>query len=509
MSGGLIRRLSHRYGSAMTPIERRAFIKQLAAAGLVLSTQGCGLPKTSAVGRRVIIVGAGFAGLACGFELSQAGVDVTLVEAKRRVGGRVFSSNAGNGNAFLPERNIELGAELIGSNHPRWMHYARQFQLELLDVTEDPEADMSIVLLGRRLDESDTDRLWEELDGVLLALNVLAEGVDANEPWNSPGAAELDQQSVEEFIKNLDVSELAKHAMRTNLMSDNGQSTERQSLLGLLAQIKGGGVETYWTESEVYRCKGGNDQLAKSLAKEIGDENILLGESVVEIEMNDRESSVLLASGTRLRGDAVVLSVSPAVWSKISIRPALPEVLKPQMGLNTKYFAQVRDRFWATAATPISQYALGDGKIQLTWEGTDNQSPADFEKPAVLVGFSGGPSCSELGQMTDPQRDAALGAELDQFFPGFRSKFIESKFMDWPTEPWTLASYSFPAPGQVTTLGPLLVSPLHDGRLHLAGETTCYAFVGYMEGALQSGLRVAQQILQSEAVMAEVADNPS
>jgi len=71
--------------------------------------------------------------------------------------------------------------------------------------------------------------------------------------------------------------------------------------------------------------------------------------------------------------------------------------------------------------------------------------------------------------------------------------------MDWPSDPWVKGSYSFPAPGEVTTLGPQLQQPL-GGRVYLAGEHTCYAFVGYMEGALQSGARAAKRI--AEAVKA-------
>ena len=64
--------------------------------------------------------------------------------------------------------------------------------------------------------------------------------------------------------------------------------------------------------------------------------------------------------------------------------------------------------------------------------------------------------------------------------------------MDWPGDPWTGASYSFPAPGQVTTVGPVLHAGL--GRLHFAGEHACYQFVGYMEGALHSGAALAKRL---------------
>ena len=76
-----------------------------------------------------------------------------------------------------------------------------------------------------------------------------------------------------------------------------------------------------------------------------------------------------------------------------------------------------------------------------------------------------------------------------------RASFVKARFMDWPSDPWVKASYSFPAPGQVTTMLPLMARPI-EGRLYFAGEHTCPAYVGYMEGALQSGVRAASAILK-------------
>ena len=90
-------------------------------------------------------------------------------------------------------------------------------------------------------------------------------------------------------------------------------------------------------------------------------------------------------------------------------------------------------------------------------------------------------------------------AELEKVYRGIRPSFVKARFMDWPSDPWTKASYSFPAPGQVTTQGPTLRQGI--GRLHFAGEHTSYAFMGYMEGALESGAAAARRIAQRDGVV--------
>jgi monoamine oxidase len=88
---------------------------------------------------------------------------------------------------------------------------------------------------------------------------------------------------------------------------------------------------------------------------------------------------------------------------------------------------------------------------------------------------------------------------LSKRYPNYAEAFVAGRFMDWPAVPWTLASYSFAAPGEVTTMGPILHQGIA-GRLHFAGEHACYKFAGYMEGALQSGIAVARRLAVRDGV---------
>src|SRR5947207_2235187 len=133
----LFARLHRRYGPRVDQATRRDFLKAslLASAGLLLSRNPVFADEPAKkTGIRVAIIGAGFSGLACAYELVSAGYDVTVIEARDRVGGRVLSFND-----FVDGKNVEGGGELIGSNHPTWVAYKDTFGLEFLDVTEGPE----------------------------------------------------------------------------------------------------------------------------------------------------------------------------------------------------------------------------------------------------------------------------------------------------------------------------------------------------------------------------------
>ena len=146
-------------------------------------------------------------------ELHSIGYQVTVLEARRRVGGRVLSANAANGREFVKGRNVEFGGELIGSNHPVWLNYAERFGLEFLDVTSDDEAELPVVIGGKRLSHEESLELWDGLEAALGQLNELAAPVVEDEPWRTPGAEKLDAMSVQEWIDKLDVPPIVKRAV--------------------------------------------------------------------------------------------------------------------------------------------------------------------------------------------------------------------------------------------------------------------------------------------------------
>jgi monoamine oxidase len=483
--------LKRKYGQP-SGITRREMLQRSFAAGAALLISERFTAPLSAGAGRVVVVGAGFSGLAAAYELSKAGYEVTVVEARNRVGGRVISFSD-----LVPGKNVEGGGELIGSNHPAWLSYAKQFKLEFLDVSEE-DLDFPIVLGGKALTADQSEKLWEEMETSFNTIVTDAAKVDADQPWTSPNAEALDKRTLAAWIDALGASPLCKTALRTMMTADNGVVTEWQSYLANLAMVKGGGLEKYWEESEVYRCKGGNQQLARQLVTAIGAPRVLTRTIVRSIAVTDRGARVTLGDGKVLEAEHVLLTAPPSVWNKIAMDPVLPPGLAPQMGTNVKYLLALRSAA-AWRRHDLAPELLSDGPISMTWHSTDGQRGAG----EAMVAFSGGPAADACREWPAATRDKNYLAELGKSYRGIAGSFVRSRFMDWPSDPWTKASYSFPAPGQVMMQGPTLRQGL--GRLHFAGEYTSYAFMGYMEGALNSGAAAAARIAARDGLVKQPA----
>ena len=488
----LFRRLHRRYAAADGITRRDMLQRSMAAAAGVLLSERLGALSAQGKPGRVVVIGGGFSGLAAAYELSRAGYTVTVVEARNRVGGRVLSFSD-----LVPGKNVEGGGELIGSNHATWVAYAKQFKLEFLDVSEE-DAEAPITIGGKRLSSDAAEALWEELEAASSKMNADAAKVtDAFEPWRTPNAEALDRRTLKAWIDSIDASPLCKAGLDAMMTADNGVISEWQSYLGNLAMVKGGGLEKYWTEREVYRCKGGNQQLARRLASAIGTERVMTRMPVTQVQVNDTLARVTLASGRVLEAEHVLLTAPPSVWNRIAFDPLLPLTLMPQMGSNIKCLIALKNRFWRNAE--LAPDSFTDGPLHMTWDGTDGQPGAG----AALVAFSGGPAAEVTREWSPATRIEQHVATLEKMYRGIRPAFVRARYMDWPGDAWTKGSYSFPAPGQVTSQGPTLRQGI--GRLHFAGEHSSYGFMGYMEGALESGAAAARRIAQRDGVVSRQA----
>jgi monoamine oxidase len=432
-----------------------------------------------------VIVGAGFAGLSCGFQLGTAGAHVTLIEARDRVGGRVRSFHD-----FIDGRVVEGGGELVGSNHPMWMAYGKQFGLKFSDVTELEDDRAPIILDGKRYGGKELVALWEGLQAALENMVGDARKVNLEEPWKTPDASRLDAASVAGMFASWKLDDTARKGALTLLSNDHASWPERESYLSAISTVAGGGYERYWTESETLRCSGGNQQLAFRLAEAIGAEHIQLNAPVSRIRLTDSGVAVQRADGGLVEGDLVVLTTPPPAWKHFEIDPVLPAGYQPFTGPAVKFLSRVSRPFWRQDG--LQALSLTDTPVGETWESTDGQQVSDNQTSGITV-FSGGKAAQACLDMAPDDRPAKLGSYLNALYPGYSSHVEKTMFMGWPEEKWTLCGYSTPTVGQVTTIYPNLAAGFRD-RLFFAGEHTSLLFTGYMEGGLNSGARLAQKL---------------
>lgn len=482
----MIRRVARAAGVKDFGMDRRRFLgTTLAAGAAMLLPAKVGL--ASSRRPRVMVIGAGFGGLTAAQQLLRAGADVTVLEARSRLGGRVFSSAK-----FLPGTTVEMGAELIGSNHPVWMAQAERYGLELAEIPDEPAEQSPIVLGGRRYTGKEVAELWEALDAAMQRTNGDARKVNPEQPWKSLQAEELDRTSLAEAAAKWPLDATVRAAALLVMSNDGAFDPQKASYLGYLGTVAGGGFERFWEESEVYRCLGGAQQLAEELGREIGNERIRQGTPVKMVEIQETGVRLETAGGTTHEADAVVLAVPPTAWGKIDFRPKLGKAFRPHIGPATKVLGEVKRLVWKDAG--LNSYALTDLEIGMTWQG-NIRPPSEDPNRACLVGFSGGSAATRFLQLAPSNRRERYEEIMEMLFSGYAKSAGQVAVQAWPEDPWTLGGYCSPLLGQVTTVFPKLEEGVQN-RLFFAGEHASPSFYGYMEGALQSGVRAAKQVAE-------------
>jgi monoamine oxidase len=438
--------------------------------------------------RSVGVIGAGLAGLSVAYELRKRGYAVTILEASDIPGGRTRTIHK-----LVAHHPMDGGAELIGSNHALWLHYRDIFGLGLSDVLDYKE---SPIIVGKtRLSKSAGKSLLHQMDEAFDYISARAKTiVDPFSPWTDPQAATLDQQNVYDFVVRTQWPRLCKEAVLQQLESDNGVIAKKQSLLALLAMVKGGGMERYWLDTEVYRCKRGTQAMSLAFASALQGlrSSIQYGDPVDQIDVTGKQVKLKTRSGKSYEFDDVILAIAPSTWTNIQIW--MPNTLAsfvaapPQMGKNVKSLLAFRQRLWSKQR--LGPNATLNGPIDQTWETTEAHPSPEFG----MVGFSGADHADQLSKMSAANVQRSVVTDLQHIYKKTGARLKNFRFMNWPTEPWALASYSFPDCGDITRWGRKF-SDGYQGKLHFAGEHTCYAFTGYMEGALQSGYRLARKLV--------------
>ena len=441
--------------------------------------------------RTVTVIGAGLAGLSAAYDLQRAGWNVTVLEARGRVGGRVYSlRNFSNGLI------AEGGGEFIDESHTRMLAFAKQFNLELGRVGSWQIQDKDWASFeGKSGPMSDIDiwgvNLHEEVDKIWLALAELAKYVpDPNQPQSAPEAERLDRQSTADWLNSLDAHPLAKKDFVQHIRSEYTCEPERHSLLDLARNSA-----MYYTSLErnmSYRVVGGNDLIPCALAGLLPDVRLNAPVTSIRVLPDGVEVTFQQSDSYQTISAAFAVLAIPFPTARlIEFNPPLPSthqrmVNEVSYGRVTKVLIEYRKRFWDERGW--NGRLVSDAPIVLTWHATSH-----VEDPhGILTVYTGGEPGAKLAALSDEERTRVAVAEIEKLFPGSSDLIENTATMAWPNEPYTRASYAALAPGEVTAHWKTLFEPA--GRLFFAGEHAT-PIQGFMEGAVESGQRVAATIL--------------
>lgn len=443
--------------------------------------------------RTVTIIGAGLAGLAAAYDLHRAGWTVTVLEARDRVGGRVYSIRS-----FSNGLVAEAGGEFIDESHSRMLAFAKQFNLQLGRVGswQGQEGDWgSFEGKSGRLSDS---KIWgtdlnDEAAHVWRSLSELGKLVpDPNQPQASREASRLDRQSAFDWISALDAHPLAKNHFIQHIRAEYTTEPERFSLLDLARNS----AMYYTTEirNENFRVIGGNDLIPCALADALP--NVRLNAVVTSIRLLPDEVAVTFKQNDAhltLHSAFAILAIPLTTARLIDFNSSLPSahqrmVNEVSYGAVTKVLIQYRKRFWNDQGW--NGRLATDAPIVYTWHATSHVESED----GIITVYTGGEPAARLAALSDDERIQVAVDEVEKLFPGSSDLIEHIATVAWPNEEFTRGSYMALAPGEVTAHWQSLMNPA--GRLFFAGEHST-ALQGYMEGAVESGQRAASMILAS------------
>ena len=478
---------------------RRKFLGQLTF-GVVASASGFApLLARSVPSKRVIVIGAGLAGLCAAYELTLLGHDVTILEAQTRPGGRVQTLR----NPFDDGLYAEAGASRIPTSHDVTLGYVRKFGLKLIPF--EPAGVPSIrcaygqrskVLPGAPFEwpagiPADQKRLSpaEVRSRYIapLANRITDPFADA---WVPESLRQYDHVTRDDYLGAQGVSKAALYLMNLgyspvarlrsflDVLHENAVNRELRRRAGVQSD-------------HFLKIEGGNDLLPRAFAQRLG-ERIRYGYAVQKILQDAQGTRVFFRAAGNVESasaDYAVCAIPFSTLRSVAFSPALTPRKRSAIDSLpyesvTRIYLQSSVRYWMRDG--LSGFAETDHPMEI-WDGTFGQPGTR----GILVSYIRGPKAQELGRQPEAaQLEIGLEA-IEQAYPGIRKNYERGFVKVWDLDPWARGAIAYLLPGQVLSLQPHIAAP--EGRIHFAGEHAS-SLRGWMQGALESGRRAAGEI---------------
>ncbi len=447
--------------------------------------------------KRVLIAGAGLAGLVAAYELTQAGHDVTVLEASTRPGGRVWTLR----EPFSDGLYAEAGAGRIPDWHQLALDYAKQFGLTLAPFYPSQAASVYLlrgkrykVAAGGTLDISDLpfELTAEErklgLDGLQHKYvdPILSELGDFTAPgWPPEKLKEFDRMAWPELLQK------------------RGASAGAAALLVALTGWKWDSALDFFRDDlghrgakSLWKIRGGNDLLPRAFAERVK-ENIRYGAPIRRIEQDARGVRVARSQthGPEMfSADYLICTIPFSVLRRLEITPPFPpdkrEVIeKIYYDPVVRTYVQTRRRYWE--AEGLNGFAETDEPAEI-WQPTFDQAGPR----GILHTYLEDDLAERISPLADGERTARGVEMLEKAFPGVQGHAETAFSFCWIDQPWARGAYAAFHPGEITRWSDVIGRP--EGRIHFAGEHTS-PWPGWMQGALHSGLRAAREIHEAPA----------
>ena len=431
-------------------------------------------------GVRVVVAGAGLAGLSAAYALEADGADVTVVDARDRVGGRVWTWRDG----FANRQHAEAGGDLIEREQTATRDLAKQLGLEVAPILSRGFGYYGPNARGR-LSIQKLERYFDAMERPFRA-DIRAYKL-AEQRWDGAVAAALARESIATRLERAQTPRWIRERIRglRGLFLADPEELSTLALVDFLAEFGAPG------SGEMLRVTAGNDRLATTLAARLK-RKPLLGTVVRRLAQTSTgvTATVEQPSGVHeIRGDFVLCAMPASTVRDVVFSPALPDrqhdaIARLRYGKATRLAIQFSRRFWRKSGRPD---AFGSNQpFGAVWDANEQQRRVT----GILTFLAGGDASAELQELVRAGGIAGVVSRLGWL--GRPANVLASKMIRWEDDPWARGGYAYFDTGFDPALRDWLARPA--GRILFAGEHTSIKWQGYINGAILSGQRAAAEV---------------